>query len=321
MTAAATHTRRATRDKNDPGSVIPIPEAKQAEFKALTRAPEYAVPTLVLAAFCIFTAVFFMVAGFTGALNIYLASLGIAVVYYWFFSIIHDAIHRSVSKNKKLNEFIGQLGSTIFNPIASLELFRWGHFQHHRHTNDEKDIDVWSHGPAWSLPLRWITIDAHYLIRALTSQDASAKKALRAALPYIGGGLLFIVALIASGHGFEYLMLFLIPSRLAFIAIGFSFFWLPHAHWPNDQVEIRQSKNFTLATTVRFGKEWLLNPLLQFQNYHLIHHMWPSTPFYNNEKVWKLLEPELLQRDLAVTRDFQIMPELQFNSAGKAAEH
>ena len=295
------------------GNIV-IPAHKKDAFRALTRTPDYAVPTLVLSLICIVAALVLVLGALFGTINIYLASLGLAFNFYWFFSIIHDSIHRSVSRHKALNEIIGQVGSTLFNPIASLELFRWGHLQHHRHTNDEKDIDAWSHGPVWSLPLRWMTIDAHYLIYALRSDQPSAKKALRAALPYIVGGLLLVVVAISTGYGFEYLMLGLLPSRLAFLAIGFAFFWLPHAHWPSAEHDLRQSENFTLATTVRTGLEWLLNPLMQWQNYHLIHHLWPSTPFYNNHKVWQLLEQELRQQDLAITEGLQIQPELHFQS-------
>jgi fatty acid desaturase len=74
---------------------------------------------------------------------------------------------------------------------------------------------------------------------------------------------------------------------------------------PHDTV---QADNFTRATTVREGFEWLFGPALQYQNYHLIHHLYPMTPFYNNYKVWKLLEPELRQKELAIQHDFAIHP-------------
>ncbi|HVL00539.1 MAG TPA: fatty acid desaturase [Dongiaceae bacterium] len=311
MTSLASSAQPQNRRSGAKARTLAIPPAKQAEFRALTQTPRIALPTLVLAAVCLPTSLFCMVAGFTGAMNIYLACALLAFNFYWFFSVIHDAIHRSVSQHKWLNETIGQVASTLFNPIASLELFRWGHLQHHRHTNDEQDIDYWCHGPAWSLPLRWMLIDAQYLVHALFSKEPSSKKALMKALPFMLSGVVLVVWLIANGHGFEYLMLSLIPSRIAFIFIGFSFFWLPHAHWPNPQQDLRQSQNLTLATTVRPGYEWLLDPLLQFQNYHLVHHVWPGTPFYNNTKVWKLLEPEFRRRDLAITPGFTLLPELQ----------
>ena len=109
--------------------------------------------------------------------------------------------------------------------------------------------------------------------------------------------------LVAKGYGLQVLMLWFLPSRLILLTLGFSFFWLPHV--PHDTT---QEENFTRATTVRQGFEWFLGPVLQYQNYHLIHHLYPMTPFYNNYKVWQLLEPELRKKDLAIQHDFDIVP-------------
>ena len=104
-------------------------------------------------------------------------------------------------------------------------------------------------------------------------------------------------------------MLWFFPSRLAFIGIGYAFFWLPHSHWPDEHRTLKQSENFTLATLLRIGNERLMNPLLQYQNYHLIHHLWPTTPFYNNERVYRLLAEEIGERDLAIVRGFSTRPD------------
>lgn len=98
-------------------------------------------------------------------------------------------------------------------------------------------------------------------------------------------------------------MLWFIPSRVIFLSLGFGFFWLPHV--PHD---VTQEQNFTQATTIRLGSEWLMGPLLQNQNFHLIHHLFPMTPFYNNRKVWRLLESELRKKDLAIQYNFAIQP-------------
>lgn len=49
---------------------------------------------------------------------------------------------------------------------------------------------------------------------------------------------------------------------------------------------------------------------MQWRNYHLIHHLWPTTPSYNHAKVWKLMEPELRERDLRIQKDFGLVPTL-----------
>jgi fatty acid desaturase len=109
--------------------------------------------------------------------------------------------------------------------------------------------------------------------------------------------------LTASGYGLDVVMLWFIPSRVIFLTLGFSFFWLPHV--PHD---VEQETNFTAATTIREGAEWFMGPVLQNQNFHLIHHLFPMTPFYNNHKVWHLLEAELRKKELSIQHNFSIQP-------------
>jgi fatty acid desaturase len=111
--------------------------------------------------------------------------------------------------------------------------------------------------------------------------------------------------LTARGFGLDVLMLWFIPSRVIFLTLGFSFFWLPHV--PHD---VEQESNFTRATTIREGAEWIMGPALQNQNYHLIHHLYPMTPFYNNHRVWHLLEAELRKKELAIQHRWAIKPEI-----------
>ncbi|QHS11054.1 fatty acid desaturase [Sinimarinibacterium sp. NLF-5-8] len=225
---------------------------------------------------------------------------------YFIFSVVHDGVHYAICRNKRLNDAIAQSAVLLGAPYLSLPLFRWGHLKHHRHTNDPvHDPDFALHGVWWTLPFRWAFIDLIYLIHLLQHGDTLARQSLRASIPWIGATLALLAALIVSGYGLEVLMLWFIPSRAIFITLGFSFFWLPHV--PHDT---RQADNFTRATTVRIGHEWLMAPLLQWQHVHLIHHLYPTTPFYNNAKVWRLIEPVLRQRDLAIQQGFAIQPQL-----------
>jgi fatty acid desaturase len=72
---------------------------------------------------------------------------------------------------------------------------------------------------------------------------------------------------------------------------------------------------------MRLGFERLLAPLMQWHNYHLIHHLWPTTPSYNHAKVWKLMEPELRERDLRIQQGFALIPTLHIGSLTAANAH
>lgn len=294
--------------RSEKGQLITVPEDKRAAFRELTQVPNYSWPCLFLALATMGSVLTIDVLAILGSVPISLATVLLIIPYYWFFSVIHDGVHRSITKNKTLNDVVGQAAILLYAPYASIHLFRWAHMAHHRFTNDDGDPDVWSHGAWWSLPFRWMTIDFYYGFRAMTSDDPAVKKVFRQSIPIMLFGLAVIALVIFAGFGYEYLMLWFLPTRLAFIFIGYSFFWLPHAHWPSDERDLRQSENLTLATTLRRGNEALLNSLYQYQNYHLVHHLWPTTPFYNNHRVYQLLEAEFQARDLAIVSGFEAQP-------------
>ena len=50
------------------------------------------------------------------------------------------------------------------------------------------------------------------------------------------------------------------------------------------------AQNKYQATSNRKGFEWLLTPLLLSQNYHLVHHLYPTVPFYRYLRVWRARE-------------------------------
>jgi beta-carotene hydroxylase len=285
---------------------------QKTRFKFLTSTPKAAWPTLAM--WVGLNAAFFSsyYLGGSGRIPLWMGTVMNSVVGYVAFSVVHDSLHRAVSTNTKLNDWIGQLALLLVAPYVSLKLFRWGHILHHRFANGPLDPDRALNGPWWQLPFRWIFIDGFYLIYAIRQGDKVSKAFLVQSYWFAAIFISLIAGLTAMGYGLDVLMLWLIPSRVIFLALGFSFFWLPHV--PHD---VEQEKNFTGATTIREGAEWFMGPALQNQNFHLIHHLYPMTPFYNNHKVWYLLEAELRKKDLAIQHNFSIRP--TFHPASKPA--
>ena len=56
------------------------------------------------------------------------------------------------------------------------------------------------------------------------------------------------------------------------------------------------------------GWEWLITPLMVYQNYHLIHHLYLNVPFYNHLKNGHLKYGELVAERPAVQSAFGLMP-------------
>lgn len=289
-------------------AIVPLDSLSPAElarFRQLTTAPRVAWPTVGMCALLIVTYLSTYWFCGSGQLPLWIGTLLNSVVGYMSFSVIHDSIHRSVSSNTKFNDRIGQIGLDFVLPYVDARMFRWAHVLHHRFTSDVRDPDKAFNGAWWSLPFRWMGIDVVYFFHALNHGDKVSKPYFHACLRRLAVVVAVIAVLSWYGYGLEVFMLWFVPSRLILLALGFSFFWLPHV--PHD---VTQAENFTRATTVRDGHEWLLGPVLQYQNFHLIHHLYPMTPFYNNEKVYRLIEPQLAKMDRAVQHGFSIIPKI-----------
>lgn len=287
-----------------------------ASLKALTQAPPLALPTAAIFVCAVAVIASSDLLALCGVLPLWLGCILNGLAGYSMFSVVHDSIHRSISSNIRLNDWFGRLALIAVSPMVTLGLFRWGHIQHHRFANGPRDPDRWLHGPAWSLPLRWLLIDAWYLVYILNAVRAGDKVARRHLQPTLVATALTagISATIAwAGHGWPLLVLYFLPARLTLLLLGFSFFWLPHV--PHDTP---QELDLHRATTVRLGWEWLMTPLLQNQNYHLLHHLYPSAPFYNNGRLWRLLEPELRRHTLAIQHGFAIVPTIHPPESGHA---
>jgi len=241
----------------------------------------------------------------TGMIPLWDACLLSGIVLVWEFIAIHEALHRSLSSNVKLNDWLGRLGILILLPHSPLEVFRWYHARHHRFTNDATDPDQWAHGHLWQLPLRWINIDFAYLYNFITHdfKDPIAHKLIPKAAAHVLGTIAAVITLTWLSFGREVLLLWFLPTRIAFLYIGFAFFWLPQS---GAMEQYRQQDHPILASVMRLGHESFLNIALQFHNYHLIHHLYPSTPSYRHPAVWQLLKDEIRARGLAINEGYSL---------------
>ncbi|SPP92906.1 fatty acid desaturase [Bradyrhizobium vignae] len=295
---------------------VRVPPEKQAELYRLTNPPKVAWPTLAVLLYVVCGVIGVDIAAMQGIIPLWVGMLLNVITMYPFFHVMHDSLHRAVSTNVKFNDWVGQMVLAAVGSPGSLDVIRYSHMMHHRFTNDPQDPDHYFHGSWWTLPFRWMTTDYHYIAYNLRSGDARAKKIMRKALPYTLATVAAIVGIIYLGYGWELLMLWYLPNRLMLGLMSMAFLWLPHldgdehGHLSHIKPAASTSENLTAGTTMRLGFERLLAPLLQWHNYHLIHHLWPTTPAYNHAKVWKLMEPELRERDLRIQHNFDLIPTL-----------
>jgi ring-1,2-phenylacetyl-CoA epoxidase subunit PaaE len=108
-----------------------------------------------------------------------------------------------------------------------------------------------------------------------------------------------ITTTVITGSFWLLAVVYLIPERIAVIVLAWWFDWLPH-----HGLEETQAENRYRATRNRVGMEWLLTPLMLSQNYHLVHHLHPSIPFYRYLRTWRRDEEAYLERDAAIATAF-----------------
>jgi ferredoxin-NADP reductase/fatty acid desaturase len=200
------------------------------------------------------------------------------------YTVVHESAHHSAGKLTWVNEVLGRLAVPFVAAYASFPSLRFVHGEHHRHTNASfrTDPDAWtSRGPAWQLPLRWLTLDFSYARCYFARLRERPPQELAETLVVLAAALSAGVALVAAGHGPELLLVYLLPQRLGLGLLAWSFGWLPHHGLPADGPQGRFG-----TTRVRVGHDRLLTPVLLAQNLHLVHHLHPAVPFHRYRRVW-----------------------------------
>ena len=204
--------------------------------------------------------------------------------------LMHDGAHGLLSKNQKLNDFLGGALSGTFVG-ADIRLYRNYHLKHHKYAQQEEDPDL-----SLSSPFP-VTKDSmrRKIIRDLTGQTffkqriapyfVKDKGATYIALNgkfFLANAFLFAVCALA-GYWWAYLALWIVPlatwnplvTRLRNIA--------EHACVDNDPDPWRIART-TLANPI---EGLLIAPY--WVNYHSEHHLFMYVPCYRLRRVHKAL--------------------------------
>jgi beta-carotene hydroxylase len=211
---------------------------------------------------------------------------------------LHEACHGNIagrdSRYMWINHAVGYACGSIL--LHEYKAFRHMHLAHHRDTNDpELDPDHWVNVKNPFLVLfRCLTIVFWYHnyfwkhIAFKPSVPGNKALAVHIIAMYT---IYYSIALWLSVFGWwrEVLALWLIPHILASALIIYFFAHL--THMPHVAKErYRDTNVFWFRGKVI---EPVVNWLYMFQNFHLIHHLFPRVPFYLYRKAFKDLRPVL----------------------------
>ncbi|MBE9549585.1 MAG: fatty acid desaturase [Proteobacteria bacterium] len=223
------------------------------------------------------------------------------VLAYLSFTVMHEAGHGNISHGvnsmKIPEQVMGWLASAAFL-VVPYQLFAKIHDYHHAYTNDpDRDPDFWVSGDnAMQVILRAFLLPFHYLYRVATDlfEDPILRKTHKSSLIYFIISAIFSTAVILSGYGLELLFIGFIPVLLGSFVLGMVFDWIPH-HPTHQQGRYQNTRVYMFPG---------LSILTCGQNYHLIHHLYPRVPWYNYQRVFTQLEPELRSKNAPIEQLF-----------------
>jgi beta-carotene hydroxylase len=221
---------------------------------------------------------------------------------------LHEACHGNIAGKDSnylwVNHLVGYVCGAIL--LHEYKAFRYMHLAHHRDTNDP-DID----------PDHWVAVKNPFLVlfRCFTivfwyQQYFWKHIAFHAHIPGMRPLTLHIVAmytilysvafwLSVFGWWREVLMLWIGPHIIASAMIIYFFAYL--THMPHEVHErYRDTNVFWVKGKIM---EPIVNWLYMFQNFHLIHHLFPRIPFYLYPKAFRSLKP-VLEREKAHIYEF-----------------
>ncbi len=226
-----------------------------------------------------------------------LTLLFIGTRYMGLVALVHDAAHYRLSRNKKINNWIGEIFCAL--PLFPLTVhgYRNHHTKHHQYTNTTNDPDFFllNNNPYYGHPKsrKSICLD---LIRSL-----------------LGG--YFITTLLVSGSHAELRNLYKVPNTLGYarlcffsslimLSLYFNFFDLLVLYWMVPVIT-SYSTIVYVKTVIEHDRKELGNEIKKTKhtkdnfissvifphhmNYHLAHHLYPSVPYYNLPKLQKEL--------------------------------
>ncbi|AQA18500.1 fatty acid desaturase [Halioglobus japonicus] len=229
----------------------------------------------------------------TGQLPLWAAVPLMASVTYLSYTVLHEAVHGSISGShpslRWINESLGYMAAWIL--MTPLTAHRHEHLAHHRHTNsagEDPDFDV--------SKIRNAPVDAAlaalnvargqytYYVRHRWSR-AQGKQNLYFCLE-IAAAVLPRLGLLVAGYWQEVVLLMGIAWLIGLAIVLYLFAYLVHR--PHRDVG-RYVDTSTILVPGRLHK--LVTWLWVFQNYHSIHHLFSRVPFYHYVRLFDEIEP------------------------------
>lgn len=232
----------------------------------------------------------------------------IAILMFRNFSMMHDAVHSCVSKNKSLNTFSGMFAGAF--SLLPYESWREIHLEHHFWSgNIEKDpvMALVRTFPKWTVPTKssitwawklWFPILAclqygvfwYHCSLKLKSHSRSPKHLLSYFLPLLLWSM--ILAISPASLVFSVLLPAVFLYLLAVEVVNFPH----HLGLPQHEGEkkIAVWNQHQTARSCIYPK-WFAELVVLNFNYHIEHHMFPDAPWYKLPSLHLMIKDQLAE--------------------------
>ncbi len=194
-------------------------------------------------------------------------------------TVIHDACHNAAHPNRWINQAMGHGAAILLG--FSFPVFTRVHLQHHSHVNDPKhdpDHIVSTFGPVWLIAPRFFYHEYFFFERKLWRRYELMQWGIERSL---------FISIVIAGIKYNFMNviynLWFGPALMVGVTLGIFFDYLPHRPF----LSRNRWKN------ARVYPSRVMNWLIMGQNYHLVHHLWPSIPWFEYKPAYEATKPLL----------------------------
>ena len=242
-----------------------------------------------------------------GTIPLWLGLILNTIVASTFYMPMHEATHGNIwgrtTSGKWIEDLIGMLCAI---PLGfSYKAHRPSHMRHHAHTNDPlKDPDFHTAGPMHTVLKSWygqvmlttflpvfafVPAARKLLPNAMLVMMRAETGSKKLGLIQLRFWLLtnvFLAIAILTGHGWQAVMLWYLPSRLQALWLLTIFAWFPH----HPATKVGRYADTRVA--VFPGSRWLIRG----HDHHAVHHLFPRVPHYRLRKLWADIADDMVAK-------------------------
>jgi beta-carotene hydroxylase len=231
--------------------------------------------------------------GASGYLSYWAAIPINALLIYFIFTPLHEAVHENILprgfRHRWPEALIGHISGLIL--LAPYPGFKALHLHHHQHTNDPvEDPDYWVRSNNYLMViLRCMAIQPVYIWHLWKiARTPVIMRAFVGEMIYLAVYVAIIAGAYALGFGNKLMLLWILPGYIGVVMCPLMFDWPVH-HPHKERGRYTDSAILLFPKPIRF----FMDTLFCGHAYHLMHHLYPRIPFYDYSTAYYALQHEL----------------------------